>query len=98
VFFADEVFPVKHLCALKKLIPNPRYFKLYGPTETNVCTFYEIPKSSRQTERIPFLLEKRAPTTAYMVPDRFSFLDFLPKTLTDKIDYQKMKELSSMNA
>ena len=43
VLFAGEVFPVKHLRALKKLLPNPRYFNLYGPTETNVCTFYEIP-------------------------------------------------------
>jgi acyl-CoA synthetase (AMP-forming)/AMP-acid ligase II len=31
---------------------------------------------------------------AYMVPDLFSFLDFLPKTSTDKIDYQKLKEFS----
>jgi acyl-coenzyme A synthetase/AMP-(fatty) acid ligase len=34
---------------------------------------------------------------AYMVPDLFSFLDFLPKTSTDKIDYQKLKEFSSIN-
>ena len=44
VLFAGEVFPVKHLRALKNLIPNPSYFNLYGPTETNVCTFYEIPE------------------------------------------------------
>lgn len=43
VLFAGEVFPVKHLRALKDLIPHPRYFNLYGPTETNVCTYYEIP-------------------------------------------------------
>ena len=43
ILFAGEVFPVKHLRTLKKLLPNPRYFNLYGPTETNVCTFYEIP-------------------------------------------------------
>ena len=42
VLFAGEVFPVKHLRALTKLWPNPRYFNLYGPTETNVCTFYEV--------------------------------------------------------
>ncbi len=47
VLFAGEVFPIKHLRALKALIPDPRYFNLYGPTETNVCTYYEIP------ERIP---------------------------------------------
>jgi acyl-coenzyme A synthetase/AMP-(fatty) acid ligase len=30
---------------------------------------------------------------SYMVPDRFRFLPSLPKTSTDKIDYQKLKEL-----
>jgi non-ribosomal peptide synthetase component F len=39
VFFAGEVFPVKHLRALKSLWPGPRYYNLYGPTETNVCTW-----------------------------------------------------------
>lgn len=43
VLFAGEVFPVKHLRTLKALLLKPRYFNLYGPTETNVCTFYEIP-------------------------------------------------------
>jgi non-ribosomal peptide synthetase component E (peptide arylation enzyme) len=33
-----------------------------------------------------------------MVPDLFSFLDFLPKTSTNKIDYQKLKEFSSIDA
>ena len=47
ILFAGEVFPVKHLKALKELLPKPRYFNLYGPTETNVCTYYEVP------ERIP---------------------------------------------
>lgn len=43
VLFAGEVFPVVHLRSFKKQVPNPRYFNLYGPTETNVCTYYEIP-------------------------------------------------------
>jgi len=43
VLFAGEVFPVKHLRALTELLPHPRYFNLYGPTETNVCTFAEVP-------------------------------------------------------
>jgi amino acid adenylation domain-containing protein len=42
VLFAGEVFPVKHLRSLASLLPRPRYFNLYGPTETNVCTFYEV--------------------------------------------------------
>jgi acyl-CoA synthetase (AMP-forming)/AMP-acid ligase II len=55
VLFAGEVFPVRHLRALQGLIPHPRYFNLYGPTETNVCTFYEIPASipAERTEPYP---------------------------------------------
>lgn len=41
--FAGEVFPTKHLKALARAVPGPRYFNLFGPTETNVCTFYELP-------------------------------------------------------
>ena len=43
VLFAGEVFPVKHLRALTELWPAPRYYNLYGPTETNVCTWHEVP-------------------------------------------------------
>jgi len=42
ILFAGEVFPVKHLRRLKEILPGPRYFNLYGPTETNVCTWYEV--------------------------------------------------------
>src|SRR3546814_1849705 len=31
---------------------------------------------------------------AYMVPDRFKILSALPKTSTDKVDYQRLKELT----
>ncbi|NJN44485.1 MAG: amino acid adenylation domain-containing protein [Anaerolineae bacterium] len=43
VLFAGEVFPIKFLRLLKTSLPHPRYFNLYGPTETNVCTYHEIP-------------------------------------------------------
>jgi len=43
VFFAGEVFPIPQFRALHALLPQPRYFNLYGPTETNVCTYYEVP-------------------------------------------------------
>ena len=42
VLFAGEVFPVKHLRTLCAQLPRPRYYNLYGPTETNVCTWYEV--------------------------------------------------------
>jgi amino acid adenylation domain-containing protein len=43
VLFAGEVFAVGKLRELVGRIPHPRYMNLYGPTETNVCTFHEIP-------------------------------------------------------
>jgi len=55
VLFAGEVFPIKYLKLLKSLWPHPKYFNLYGPTETNVCTFYEAPSviPESQTEPLP---------------------------------------------
>jgi amino acid adenylation domain-containing protein len=43
VFFAGEVFPVPRFRNLVRFWSGPRYFNLYGPTETNVCTYYEVP-------------------------------------------------------
>jgi amino acid adenylation domain-containing protein len=54
VLFAGEVFPVKHLMLLKSLLPTPRYFNLYGPTETNVCTYFEIPAVIPDDRTEPF--------------------------------------------
>ncbi len=42
VLFAGEVFPIKNYLALKEIWSRPRYYNLYGPTETNVCTYYEV--------------------------------------------------------
>jgi amino acid adenylation domain-containing protein len=54
VLFAGEVFPVKHLRALTRLWPHPRYFNLYGPTETNVCTFYEVALPVPDDRTVPY--------------------------------------------
>jgi amino acid adenylation domain-containing protein len=42
IFFAGEPFPLKHLRTLRAGLPGVRLLNLYGPTETNVCTFYEV--------------------------------------------------------
>ncbi len=42
VVFAGEVYPTKHLRALRSLVPNATLWNLYGPTETNVCTYYRV--------------------------------------------------------
>lgn len=44
VLFAGEVFPVKHLRNIVERWPHADFYNLYGPTETNVCTFARIPK------------------------------------------------------
>jgi amino acid adenylation domain-containing protein len=43
VLFAGEVFPVPYLRRLMRTLPHARFLNLYGPTETNVCTYYEVP-------------------------------------------------------
>ena len=43
IIFAGEVFPVKYLRRLMAALPQTRYLNWYGPTETNVCTSYEVP-------------------------------------------------------
>jgi len=51
VLFAGEVFPIKFLRKLAELIPQPDYYNLYGPTETNVCTFYKVESSDLGHDR-----------------------------------------------
>jgi L-proline---[L-prolyl-carrier protein] ligase len=43
VIFAGEVFPPKYLARLMEQLPHARYLNWYGPTETNVCTAFEVP-------------------------------------------------------
>ncbi len=42
IIFAGEAFPAKHLKQLMENLPDSKYFNLYGPTETNVCTYHEV--------------------------------------------------------
>jgi amino acid adenylation domain-containing protein len=42
VLFAGEVFPMKYLQQLADLLPHVELQNLYGPTETNVCTYYKV--------------------------------------------------------
>ncbi|HYG67616.1 MAG TPA: AMP-binding protein, partial [Anaeromyxobacteraceae bacterium] len=43
LFFAGEVFPTPQLRRLRRALPRVRLVNLFGPTETNVCTSYEVP-------------------------------------------------------
>jgi len=42
ILFAGEVFPMKYLRQLAERLPHVELYNLYGPTETNVCTYYQV--------------------------------------------------------
>jgi len=69
VLFAGEVFPIKYLKLLKSLWLHPRYFNLYGPTETNVCTFYEVPPLIPESQSEPVPIGKACPYCEPLVVD-----------------------------
>jgi amino acid adenylation domain-containing protein len=53
VIFAGEVFPPKHLARLMAELPHARYLNWYGPTETNVCTAFEVPAGWADAQPVP---------------------------------------------
>ena len=54
VIFAGEVFPIDHLKRLTALLPHVHFYNFYGPTETNVCSCYALPRSlPEETTEIP---------------------------------------------
>lgn len=62
ILFAGEVFHVKYLRELMGIIPHAKYYNLYGPTETNVCTYYHVKDiPPRHEEEIP--IGKACPNT-----------------------------------
>jgi amino acid adenylation domain-containing protein len=54
LIFAGEVFPTKYLRGVMRALPRATFVNLYGPTETNVITWFRVPPlSDDQTESIP---------------------------------------------
>ncbi|HEY6291071.1 MAG TPA: amino acid adenylation domain-containing protein [Terriglobia bacterium] len=54
VLFAGEVFPMKYLRQLAGIAPHAALYNLYGPTETNVCTYYKVDRPALAfLERLP---------------------------------------------
>jgi amino acid adenylation domain-containing protein len=69
VLFAGEVFPIKYFKLLTSLWKHPKYFNLYGPTETNVCTFYEVPGVILESQTEPLPIGKACPYCQPLVVD-----------------------------
>lgn len=53
VVFAGEVYPTPALRELRERIPHAEFWNLYGPTETNVCTYYKVEQLPPDEETIP---------------------------------------------
>jgi amino acid adenylation domain-containing protein len=52
VLFAGEPFPSKYLRRLMSAVPA-RYSNVYGPTETNVCTYYHVHSPPHDDSPVP---------------------------------------------
>jgi amino acid adenylation domain-containing protein len=55
LFFAGEVFPVAQLRRLRRALPGVTLANLFGPTETNVCTYHVLGPDlpDERTEPVP---------------------------------------------
>lgn len=70
ILFAGEVFPMKYLRQLAEQLPSVELYNLYGPTETNVCTYYRVDRSTLSgLEHLP-IGKACANTEVFAVTDR----------------------------
>ncbi|MBQ3425906.1 MAG: amino acid adenylation domain-containing protein [Clostridia bacterium] len=53
ILFAGEVMPCKQLNIWRKKLPDSAYTNLYGPTETNVCTYYKVDREFSDSDSLP---------------------------------------------
>jgi len=53
IFFAGEVMPLKQLNYWRRFVPDAVYANMYGPTETYVCTFYNLDREFGDDETLP---------------------------------------------
>ncbi|MGH3647265.1 MAG: amino acid adenylation domain-containing protein [Micromonosporaceae bacterium] len=53
ILFAGEVCPLPTLERMLALAPAARYANLYGPTETNVCTYHEVSADDLSRPALP---------------------------------------------
>lgn len=67
VLFAGEVFHPENFFALSSHWPGKKYANLYGPTETNVCTFYKVDPGSTDIKVFP--IGKKCPYTELILVD-----------------------------
>lgn len=78
VLFAGEVFPIGPLNELRTRWPQAHFANLYGPTETNVCTFHHLP-SEVETDRMePYPIGIPCPFAACFIDSPSGILPSAP--------------------
>ncbi|GAA4224451.1 D-alanine--poly(phosphoribitol) ligase [Actinomadura meridiana] len=83
--FAGEAFAVHHVQALRKAWPQVRLLNWYGPTETNVCTSYEVTEADlARTDPLPIGRECSGDTIT-LDPDGESLTDGTPLNDTGEV-------------
>ncbi|RDH45366.1 AMP-binding protein [Zooshikella ganghwensis] len=71
VLFAGEVFPIKHLRELECYLPDGcALFNLYGPTETNVCLYYQVEKSVLQGNKPVYIGQPLPGSTIEIIDEK----------------------------
>lgn len=54
ILFAGEAFPIKYVRQLAQFSQTSDLYNLYGPTETNVCTYYKVERERLATlDKLP---------------------------------------------
>jgi amino acid adenylation domain-containing protein len=70
ILFAGEVFPIELCRQFKAFLPaDVQYYNLYGPTETNVCTYFDASTIPDGDDNLPIGLP---------LPGTHSFIDSGP--------------------
>ena len=59
LLFAGEEFSITNLKQIKSIFTKSCFYNLYGPTETNVCTWYKIPQDISEEQTKPFPIGKQ---------------------------------------
>lgn len=67
VLFAGEVFPIPALRALQRAAPGVQLLNLYGPTETNVCTWHRVAGAIPESRRHPLPIGHPCPYAECLV-------------------------------
>ena len=53
VLFAGEIFHLENFMKLLEYWPDKKYANLYGPTETNVCTYFKVDATAMNFPNFP---------------------------------------------